>query len=224
MKSNPCRHINIENKFLKGLFYFFHRQIIVADEWSKQGIKIGKGLSAGGFALQRIKEIHHLSQRAAQVIRRFALHFSGHALKSLQQQIIKIPPHAINGQQTQIVNVKIAFRMRFVNFRRVNFIEPVNLADFRRNIIIQSLQGVIHVAVFIDLPVKLLQVLIDEINFHSIGDISQTGVLISINDVRLCCLAVRRAQQNFFNNILNFFYGQDFAVEEFLGQIQDFDR
>jgi len=66
--------------------------------------------------------------------------------------------------------MKISVGMRFVNFRRINFIEPVNLAYFRRNIIVQPLQGIIHIAVLIDFPIQFLQILINKIDFQEEND------------------------------------------------------
>ncbi|OPZ53141.1 MAG: hypothetical protein BWY90_00785 [Deltaproteobacteria bacterium ADurb.BinA014] len=140
LKADSGRYVDIKNKFLQRLFNFWKSQTIIADERRQKSIEIGKCLRAGCFSLQRVKEINHLSKSAAQMLCRFAFHLAGNTTKALQKQVVKIPPHTINGKQTQIMNMKITVIVCFLYFRRINLIQPVNLAHFRRNIIVQPLQ------------------------------------------------------------------------------------
>ena len=51
LETNARRDINIKDKFLEGLFYLSIVQVIIADKWGKERIKIGNGLGACCFTL-----------------------------------------------------------------------------------------------------------------------------------------------------------------------------
>jgi len=40
LETDPCGHINIKDKLLKGLLNLFVTQIVVSDKWGQKGIKI----------------------------------------------------------------------------------------------------------------------------------------------------------------------------------------
>ncbi len=83
------------------------------------------------------------------------------------------------------------------------------------------MQGIGHITVFIDLPVDFLQVLIDQIDPHLIGDFSQPGVLITIDDISLGCLDIGRRQDDLFNDVLHVLYAHDLVAKELLCQVKD---
>ena len=87
LETDACRHVNIENKFLKRLLDFLDTQAVVTDKGCKQSIEIGESLSAGRFALKRVKEIDHLPQSAPQMLGGLAFHLAGYAAEPLHQHI-----------------------------------------------------------------------------------------------------------------------------------------
>ena len=48
-------------------------------------------------------------------------------------------------------------------------------------------------------------------------------MLVAIDDIGLGGLPVRGGKEDLFHDILNFFYGDDPAVKDLLGQVQDPD-
>ena len=153
-----------------------------------------------------------------------ALHLSRNALESFDQEVVKIPSHAIDGQKAQVVDVEVAFRMGLPDGRRVDLIEPVDLADLRGDIVVQALERIVHIAVFMDLPVHFLEVLIDEIHLHLVGDLAQTRMLVPVYNVGLCRQPVGRTQQNLLDNVLDLLHPHDVVAVQLLRQVQGADR
>jgi hypothetical protein len=121
------------------------------------------------------------------------------------------------------VDVEISLRVGLSDFRRVDLVEPVDFADLGRDVVVQSLERIIHVTVFMYLPVAFLQILIDEIDFHFIGHLPQAGMLITVNDISLSGLTIGRGQEYLFDDILDLFNGHDLVIKELFGQTQDPD-
>ena len=105
------------------------------------------------------------------------------------------------------MNMKITADMSVAHIRRINFVEPIIRADRGRNIIIESLQRIIHVAILAYFPIQLFQIAFHEIIGIDHGfEIAHFVVLIAINNVGLGDLDQFVFNQNFFNQVLNFFY------------------
>lgn len=58
----------------------------------------------------------------------------------------------------------IACTVQLADFWGVNFVEPIGFADFARDVIVQPLQTIVHIAIFVDAPIEFRKVLIDQIN------------------------------------------------------------
>ena len=87
---------------------------------------------------------------------RLAFHLSGNTAESFHQQIEKVPSDAVDRKKAQVMDVEIPFRMRPSDFGGIDFVQPVDLADLGGDVVVQSLQGVIHIAVFVNFPIHLL--------------------------------------------------------------------
>ena len=97
---------------------------------------------------------------------RFGFHFPRSALKTLEQQILQVPSDAIGADNPKVMDMKITVKMRALNIFGVNLIEPVNFADLGGNVIIETLQGKTHVAVFFYLPIRLGKILLYQIDIE----------------------------------------------------------
>jgi hypothetical protein len=51
------------------------------------------------------------------------------------------------------MNMKIPLAVGLPDLLRINFFQPIFRGNRRNNMVVQSLQGVIHIAVFINAPV-----------------------------------------------------------------------
>ena len=96
---------------------------------------------------------------------------------------MQIPPHTIDGENAEVVDMKISIHLGFFNFIGIYLVQPVNLTYFGGEIVVQPLEGIIHVTVFVYFPVHLLEVLVYKINLHLVGNFSQSRVLISVYDI-----------------------------------------
>ena len=79
--------------------------------------------------------------------------------------------------------MQIALFMRPADFRRIDFIQPVGLSNFRRNVVIQALQTIAHIGVFFDFPVQIIDVFIDQIDVCIRCNFTQFFMLVAVDDV-----------------------------------------
>jgi len=119
--------------------------------------------------------------------------------------------------------MEIPLAMGLPDLRGIDLVEPVNLADLGRYIVVQSLERIIHITVFMHLPVDLPEVLIHEVDLHFIRDLPQAGMLIPVDDISLGGPPVGRIQKHLFDDVLNLLHRHDHAVEKSIGQVQDLD-
>jgi hypothetical protein len=92
------------------------------------------------------------------------LHFSFYAFKSFQKKIFQIPPHTVDSKEAEIMDVEIAARMSVSDFRGIYTVQPVFCGDIRGNVIVESLEGIAHITVFLDFPIQLLDIMLDKVN------------------------------------------------------------
>ena len=76
-----------------------------------------------------------------------------HAAESALQKIEEIPADAIDGERAEVVEMEVAAFIGFADFGRIYLVEPVGLAYFGKNIVVETLERVAHVAILFDLPV-----------------------------------------------------------------------
>jgi hypothetical protein len=85
------------------------------------------------------------------------------------------------------VDMKIPLFMRMLDLRGVDAVQPVLRGDSRCDLAVDPLERVGGVAVFLDSPVQVLEVVLNEIDPCRGREISYLGVLASVEDI---CLAV----------------------------------
>ena len=67
---------------------------------------------------------------------RTAFYLSRCAFKPFHQQVIKVPADAINRKDVEVMYMKFAIYMGLPDLRRVDFIQPINLAYLRGYIVV----------------------------------------------------------------------------------------
>ena len=87
------------------------------------------------------------------MLRRLALHFPRRSPEPLQEQVVEVPSHAVDRQDAQVVDMEVPIRMGQADLGGIDLVQPVDLADLRGYVVVQSLERVGHVGVLIDLPV-----------------------------------------------------------------------
>ena len=100
--------------------------------------------------------------------------------------------------------MQIALFMRPADFRRIDFIQPVGLGNFRRNVVIQTLQTVAHVGIFFDFPIQVVDVFIDQIDVRIGCNFTQLFVLVAVNDVGLGGFLKLGINQRVLDDVLDF--------------------
>ena len=115
------------------------------------------------------------------------------------------------------MNVEITLEVRLPDFGRVDFIQPIDPAYLRGNIVVQSLERECHVAVFINPPIRFVQVLIHQVDTCLVGNLSHFCVLIPVNDIGLGSFAIGGGKQHLLYDILDLFHSRDLFTSYLLG-------
>ena len=176
---------------------------VVAHEGREQGVEVGDGLSAGRLALEGVEEIDDLPERAAQVPGRRALHLALDPLEPLAQEVQQVPAHAVDGKQVQVVDVEVPLGVGVADLGRVDAVQPVLGGDLGGDVVVQPLQRIAHVAVFADLPVELLDVVVDQVDIGAGRDLADLRVLLAVEDVGLGGLVEGRVEQHPLDDVLD---------------------
>ena len=108
--------------------------------------------------------------------------------------------------------------MGMPDFRRVNAVQPVFGGDFRGNIVVQSLQRIGHVTVFLDFPIHFIDVIVHQIHIGLGGNLSDLSVLLSIKDIGLGGFVKRRVQQHAFDDVLDLLDLRNRSRPQLMGQ------
>ena len=108
LEADPGGNIDVEDELLDRLFDLGVIQTVIVDKRGQEGVEIGDSLGAGGLSLQGVEEIDDLAQGRPKMPGRRTLHLPLDALESLFEQVFQVPSHAVDRQQTQVMDVKIA--------------------------------------------------------------------------------------------------------------------
>ncbi len=220
LEANPRGHVDVEDEFLKGLFDLVVGQLVVGDEGGKVGVEIGEGLGPRRFPLQGVEEVDDLTQGWTKMTGGAAFHLSLDPFESLDQEIPQVPPAAIDGEEPKVMDMEIPADMGLANFRRVDTVQPVLGGDGGGDVVVQSLEGVTHVAVFVDAPILAHDILVHglfHVQEHG-ADVSDVFVLLAVENVGLGGLGVTVFDENLFDDVLDFFDGGGEVVTEFLDE------
>ncbi len=140
LEPDPGGNVDVEDEFLEGLADLRVGQAVIPDKGGEQSVEAGKGLGARRLSLEGVEKIHHLAQGAPEMFRRPAFHFSRDPPEAFPEKIEEVPADAVDGKDAQVMDVKIPFHLGLPDFRGIDFIEPVNLAHLRGDVIVQPLE------------------------------------------------------------------------------------
>ncbi len=203
LESHAGRDVHVEDEFLKGLLYLFIREVVVMDEGGQKGVETGERLRAGRLTLKGIEEVDDLAERGPEVFRGIALRLAGNALKAVHQQVLEVPAHAVDAQQTQVMQMDRARIVGGTDLIRVDLVEPVGLADLAGDEVVEPLEGVRHVRILVHAPVGPRQIAVDQVHAGFLDHVADTRVLVTVDDVGLGGPAVGGGEQHLFDDILH---------------------
>jgi len=101
--------------------------------------------------------------------------------------------------------------MRMLDLRGVDTVQPVRRGDSRCDVAVEPLERVVRVAIFLDSPVQVLEVVLNEIDPCRGREISYLGVLVSVEDICLSGLIEGGVEESPFHDILDRFHLGDGA-------------
>ena len=87
---------------------------------------------------------------------RAGLDLALNAAKALREQLAQVPARAVGAEEPEVVDVRVAALMRLSHIDRVHLIQPVFLGERLANVIVQAVHALLHVGVFLDLPVLIV--------------------------------------------------------------------
>ena len=134
---------------------------------------------------------------------RFALRLAGHTAETLAQQVGKVPPNAVHGEQVEVVDVQVTALVGSSHALGVEPLQPVLAGDVAGDVVVQPLKAEGHVGVLRDLPIGLFQVGVDGLGLARTLQLAQDAVLLPVQDVGPCCSPVGGRDQHFLHQILN---------------------
>ncbi len=184
----------------------------MAYEGGEEGVEIAEGLGAGGLALEGVEEIDDLAEGGAEVARGAAFGFSGGAAEAAAEQVLEVPSHAVDTEQAEVVHMEVAVGVCVAHLGAVDFVEPVCLADFAGDVVIEALERVGHVAVFLDFPVEALEVLVDEFDIGLLDHFADARVLVAVEHIGLCRALIGREEERFLDDVLDLLDGGNLSV------------
>ena len=106
----------------------------------------------------------------------------------------------------------------------INFIKPIGLTNLRKNIVIEPLERIAHVAILFHLPIELIKIIINETEGCCSCKSSHFSMLRSIENVGLCSSLEARLHEDLFHCILKFLHSRDmmcWVASDFLQDIRD---
>ena len=125
-----------------------------------------------------------------------AFGLAGGAGEADGEEVLEVPADAVDAEEAEVVDVHGAAHVRFADLGGVNLVEPVDLADLARDMVVEALERVAHVAVFLDAPVHLREVAVDEVEAGAVDHVADLRVLLAVDDVGLGGLAVGGVEKN----------------------------
>ena len=97
---------------------------------------------------------------------------------------------------------------------RIDLVQPVVAGDIGGNVVIEALQRIPHVGVFIDTPVFLGEVGIHRFDrfLDELPGFAQRGVLLAIENEGLGGFGVTVLNEDFFDQVLDILNGRDSPI------------
>ena len=87
--------------------------------------------------------------------------------------------------------------------------------------LVQPLEGVVHVGVLVDLPVRSLEVAVDEVDIGPRDNFPDPRVLVAIDDVRLGRALVVGGEEDFLHDVLYLFDRGNLPRQRLLSQVEN---
>ena len=156
LKADSGGHIEIKYKFLQCLLNGFVIHIVIAYKRGAVCVKGRPRLGAGAFALRRKRRIDDLAQKSAEMLGGLGLNLAGYAAEAELQKLHQIPAGAVGAEKAQVVDMYLAGQMRLADFIRIDLVQPVAFRKGFANIVVKTVNRLLRVGVFIDLPVPVI--------------------------------------------------------------------
>ena len=103
------------------------------------------------------------------------------------------------------MDVYVAALVRLAHVDRIDLIEPVFLRERLADIVVEPVHALLHVGVFLDLPVLVVEVIPEHVDRRADErvDLARAAALFAIEDVGLRGAGVARLDEHLFHDVLD---------------------
>ena len=143
------------------------------------------------------------------------LHFAAHAAETVGEQLTDIPARAVGPEEPEVVQMDIAGLVSLTHLFGVHLVKPILLGEVLADIVVEPVDALLHVGVFLDAPVLVGKVAGEELGSlaDERGDLASLLTPFAVKDVRLRGLSVPLVDEHLFHEVLDVLDGGDLVDE-----------
>ena len=135
------------------------------------------------------------------------------AAETVGEQLTDIPACAVGSEESEVVQMNVTRLVGFSDLFGIDLVQPVFLGEVLADIVVESVDALLHVGVFLDAPV-----LVGKIAGEQLGSLAdERGNLprflpsFAVEDVGFRGLRVTFVDEHLFDEVLNVLDGGDFV-------------
>ena len=193
------------NKGLYALLYLIVSEVVHLYEGSEVGIKGRERLSARPLVLHDSEEVYHLVAESREVRSGGGGYLTNDTAKTFLNELLERPTSAVSCEHREVVNVNVSISVSIRDLLVIYLGEPVVSRDSAGVAEYQSAYRVGNGGVFLNSPVYILDVAVDQLlvvknsGFH----ITELFSLLTVENISLCHVGVARLNEDCLNAVLN---------------------
>ena len=215
LEPDSRRHVDVEHELLQALTDLVVGHIVIVDERCAVSVDGTPGLCARSLALRGERGVDQLTEEGTEVFCGTGLDLAHNAAETVGKQLTDIPARAVRPEESEVVQMNVTRFVGFSDLFGVNFVQPVFLGEVLADIVVESVDALLHIGVLLDAPVLVGKITREK--FGSFADESGnlSGFLssLAVKNVRLCRLSVTLVDEYLFDEVLNVLDGGNFIHE-----------
>ena len=142
-------------------------------------------------------------------------HLTGNAAETVGQKLSDIPACAVRSEKSEVVKVDSSALVSLSDLFRIYLIEPILFGEVLANVVVESVDALLHIGVFLYSPILFGKVAGKKLARFSDKSVYVSCLLSSftVENVSLCGLSVSFVDEHFFDDVLNVLNGGYLVVE-----------
>ena len=109
-------------------------------------------------------------------------HLALNAAEPFHQELAQIPACTIRAEESEVMDMNVAALMRLADVDRIDLIQPILLRERLADIVVQSVDALLHIGVLLDLPILIVKVVSEHVDRSADKrvDLARTAAFFSI--------------------------------------------